>query len=355
MEVLLADEGGGFIGPSPPAEALSARLLKFNDTNLRSGTTLALKRELGLPSSLGFTFLTNVTPRREDGSVATIEDMVEASQGIQRLGVLRMDLDDLGNLFSRGFGEEQDTLSRKATLSFFLRLFFEGRLQSICQKEWCNGKVYSIYSGGDDLFIIGSWDVIPPLAQDIHNELSEFVAGNPNIHISAGIGLVRERFPLYQAAELARQALDERAKERRENGQLVKDAIDFLGTTSDWEAFGIAKQTAYRLVDLIDEGSVPRGILSLLGQIHELYRQSREKSFKSELASDRRQLHYGRWMWLAAYGLSRLIERLKDEKARAQIEALEREILTPEGIERLGLASRWAELLTRGGSNGKER
>lgn len=51
--------------------------------------------------------------------------MAYQSRGIHRLGVFRADVDNLGKLFAEGLGNDA-TLSRIASLSFSISLFFEG-------------------------------------------------------------------------------------------------------------------------------------------------------------------------------------------------------------------------------------
>ncbi|HWP28857.1 MAG TPA: hypothetical protein VNM50_04895, partial [Chloroflexota bacterium] len=58
------------------------------------------------------------------------------------------------------------------------------------------------------------------------------------------------------------------------------------------------------------------------------------------------QVPYGRWMWVAAYMLTRLAERLHPP-AQQQVAALPQVLLQPQAIRTLGLAARWAELLVR--------
>jgi len=117
--------------------------------------------------AIGRRFLVNVTPEKAN-RIKTFEEMAQDAQGIKRLGVLRMDVDDLGKIFSQGRGQGA-TLSRVAALSFAMSLFFEGWVEALAQKYNPSGKsladrVYSIYSGGDDLFFVGSWDAMPRLA-----------------------------------------------------------------------------------------------------------------------------------------------------------------------------------------------
>ncbi|MCS7222919.1 MAG: hypothetical protein N0A15_16765, partial [Anaerolineae bacterium] len=67
------------------------------------------------------------------GSIKPFEVMEVQSKGIQRLGVLRMDVDNLGKLFAEGFGENA-TLSRVAALSFAISLFFEGWVEVLAER-----------------------------------------------------------------------------------------------------------------------------------------------------------------------------------------------------------------------------
>ena len=113
------------------------------------------------------------------------------SKGIKRLGILRMDVDNLGLVFIQGlrfpkreslriddrdipgWGEvvleksitqrkSMASISRMTTLSRQLKNFFSGFLVNLLKQEDFD-KCQIIYSGGDDLFIIGSWHQLPGL------------------------------------------------------------------------------------------------------------------------------------------------------------------------------------------------
>ena len=110
--------------------------------------------------------------------------------GFERLGVLRMDVDNLGDLFKSGFGGNA-TLTRLASLSFRTSLFFDGWLKALCEQGKYKGLIYTVYSGGDDVFLLGPWDLIPDLAQEIVHDFSEYVGGNPDVHLSACLAFSR--------------------------------------------------------------------------------------------------------------------------------------------------------------------
>lgn len=290
---------------------------------------------------------------RKGGAVKPFPALEHHSKGIKRLGVLRMDVDNMGRIISEGLGDHA-TFSRLATLSFMVNLFFEGWAAELARRHNRqegepydkNGKydrVYSIYSGGDDLFFVGAWDAIAELALEVRNDLKRFVAEHPGIHASAGIALVGGKYPLYQAAEDAHEAL-EAAKDRP-----GKNAVNFLGQTLDWEKFAQAHDRKDTFIKWMEDKGVPRGLLQRLTRLYLRYLQ-KEKEMKDrgedKNQAGEEQVYWGPWHWHTAYQLKRL--KVKEE-VQKELEGL-REQLSGEkfrAIKWIGLAARWADLLTR--------
>ena len=307
----------------------------------------------------GFRFIANTTPRKADGQVKTFEDLALGATGLERVGVLRMDVDDLGKVLTHWMPNR--TMAATSALSNALDRFFSGWLDAIChevtddpQMKGVESKrsdlLYVIYAGGDDLFVVGAWDLMPLLADKIREQFDGYVGRNPHLHISAGITLEDRKFPLYQAAERAGDALDRGAKEltRKVDGQEVKkNAFSFLGLALGWETYAFVKKETERLIWLIQEQKVSRSLLSVLRAIHARYledvRQAAERSLTGE------KMYYGPWMWRKVYQLSRIRQRYGKQEIVQAIESLETEVLTAENMPYIGLATRWAEYLTRGG------
>jgi CRISPR-associated protein Csm1 len=295
----------------------------------------------GCPVAPGTRYTVNVTPRKGDG-VATFEDLQDASRGVRRLGVLRMDVDDLGGLFKWGMADA-GTLSRVASLSFALSLFFEGWVGERCRAMNAQGadKVYAIYSGGDDLFIVGAWDVLPGLADVLRRDLARFAAHNPVLHISGGLTLHGGKYPLYQAALDAEAALDAAKDfERPDEDGHDKDAFHWLGITLPWEDFEGIRSEQETLVHLVDDLGVNRSLLRVLLRLY---------ARATHAVDERGKAYWGPWMWRGAYYLRRMEDREKGGEATAEIKRI-RETLKENDfryIETLGPAARWAELLTR--------
>ena len=139
-----------------------------------------------------------------------ISSYIEREEGIKRLGVVRADIDNLGATFISGIPERFNSLSRTATLSRQLSLFFKYELNNILNHY----QITSIYSGGDDLFLIGAWDDIVEASIDINERFKTFTLGK--LSISAGIGIFNAKYPVSKMA-FETGLLEEAAKTGEKN------------------------------------------------------------------------------------------------------------------------------------------
>ena len=139
-----------------------------------------------------------------EGKGATLDDGV----GIPRLGVLRADVDNLGATFVSGLPEDKTSISRTSTLSRALSFFFKYQINQILKER--DYQVQIIYSGGDDLFIVGNWSDILFASADIRKAFDEYT-GNGTLTLSAGIGMFDAKYPI---ARMARETgnLEDAAK-----------------------------------------------------------------------------------------------------------------------------------------------
>lgn len=155
----------------------------------------------------------------------TFEELAEASNGINRLGVLRADVDNLGQAFTAGFDEKYNTLSRTTTLSRHLSLFFKYYINGLLEQGSfsINGALPGkrnatiVYSGGDDLFIVGAWDEMIELSVDIQQAFESYT--EHSLTLSAGIGIYTAGYPVSSMAQEVGR-LEEQSK-----GMFQKDAV----------------------------------------------------------------------------------------------------------------------------------
>jgi len=272
----------------------------------------------------------------------SFDELQEKSEGINRLGVLRMDVDNLGELFIKGFGVGADnlaTLSRIAALSFQLAFFFEGRVKKLCAEK--SNLIYAVYAGGDDVFLIAPWNLVPELARKIVADLADYTR-NPDVHLSAGMAFIHGKYPVYQAAEDAKDALDQ-AKGMPDR---KKNAFSFLGQAWKWSEFESVNAKFVRVKKLVsdpmEEGlGAPQAILQSLRQF------ALDEADKAKRLNGRPV--WGKWMWLGAYMLKRAAERAKQDDLKKELGDIGKELSANEyrEIGQWGTAARWAQLWLR--------
>ncbi len=303
--------------------------------------------------SLAYDFVGQATPYKKhpyENEIKDFEDLAKDSEGIHRLGILRMDVDNLGAVFSKGLGERA-TISRVATLSSSLSLFFEGWLNKFIKNKY-EKDIYLIYSGGDDLFLVGAWDKIINLSENIAERFKKFtmksIDNTENLTLSSGIAILPTKYPLYKGAEIAGE-FESASKEhkRRDEKDPSKNAVTFLGNTIGWEEFSAIEGFKNTLVRLIRDGKnekkLPHGIINRLARIYLLYEMEKRELRKSHTLGEIKELaKYQQWRWRLVYYLKRQSKIFEDE-----LERLQKIILKGNFIEHLDLPVRWAELLLR--------
>ena len=216
---------------------------------------------------------------RADGDVMTFDDMAEESRGTKRLAVLKADVDTLGYIFADGLrtGKRHfGTISRVNTMSRFLEIFFSGYVNQLISQREEYRNVYSVFSGGDDLFLIGPWDVIPHLAVEISRAFRNFAAQNPALTISAAVSVFQTREHIANMAKLSEESLKKvKNKTIKElyPEKTGRDGVSFLGQLFGWEDLREQLETGEKLARLLEDKKVSTGILRRIGTYSGMYRE----------------------------------------------------------------------------------
>lgn len=334
----------------------------------------------------------NHLPLNDNGDPATfdylagVREKKEGELSFKRLGVLRMDVDNLGKIFSKGFlcdsiknlkpdkksKKEPYSISRIATLSSMLDIFFSGYLNTLHQRAGFKDHLYILYSGGDDLFIVGRWGKTIDFAALIRDEFKRFTGEHPDLSISGGIILTPPKYPVHRSAELAGEA-ESAAKSKRKikNFDQEKDAVCFFGKTLSWNDFKVAQSLKNDLMQWIEEPkdgkkNMNRGLLSRLSQIYVTYQKEADlikkqvKDGKINLNEVAERVQYNKWRWRLVYSLQRFMNQNKDyeqEIKAIQTALIESNVYKDQKseqpiIEYLDLTVQWAEYQLR--TNKKE-
>jgi len=241
------------------------RIISINDTNVINN----FSRDIFKNVSKEFRFLGNNVPTKDD-KIISFEELAEInSKNYPLLGIMRMDVDNLGAVFSFGLKEINDdekkyTPSRVANLSRELNWFFTGYINQIANKH----NIYIAYSGGDDVFVVGNWYNIIKFSRELRKEFNDFVCNNNNLSASAGIIFTKPNFPISQSALLAGE--QEKLAKNTEI-KLEKDKVGVLDIQLNWQEFNEFIEYADRLIDFLEseEGKkiIPRSFLYYLYSI----------------------------------------------------------------------------------------
>jgi len=302
----------------------------------------------------------------QDESTASFHGLGAAARGGDRIAVLRMDMDNLGLIFTRGIPENMRTFSRLATLSRELTSFFKYHINGICGGKLGKGSspldlsrktpqetgrnLSIVYSGGDDLFIVGAWDEVTELAFDVRNSFNRFGGENPDVTISGGIVVQNPDFPLYRLAELARKA-EERAKADDEKNKITL----FYNPDLDQKRYKrveVVKQT-FLWRDAEEEVLVPLKAFLSLGKFE-------KNRFSSDLSRGLIYKLFGLFdQWEREGGklylprMAYLVSRLKNSLRKLEIreseafKTVDAFLMNPGKVKSLRSTLIWLELLSR--------
>ncbi len=279
----------------------------------------------------------NDFPTKEgEDVVKDFSDLAESKGSLQRLGVLRMDVDDLGLRLRTGLGDAW-SLARFATVSKHLDWFFKGYLNTIWKSsQTFKDQSYIVYSGGDDLLFVGRWECAVEFANLVYEHFSNWIGKNPYLSISGGVAIVHSHFPIIHTAKLAGKAEDKAKEHENTEGLTIKNAFNFLDTTVGWKKeFQEVKGLKIELTDYEKQKKTSKSLLSKIDR------------FATMQAEQEKHKLTQTWLWLSVYDLSRYARTINVEKAndaRQFVWKLQKDILNPQYLQRAALAARWAEL-----------
>ncbi|MDR0912827.1 MAG: type III-A CRISPR-associated protein Cas10/Csm1 [Methanobrevibacter sp.] len=325
----------------------SVEVIKLNDSNFLD--IIKDTNEKFTNVSFSFDVLGNNIPLVDIDNKTIpfyFEHLAKLSKGSDKLGVLKMDVDNLGLIFSLGLDYLKDkndnktkaisNISRTSTLSFYLDLFVSGFINEIsknkeymvykyddlcdeckenlkdlrveklifdenenerfeveiycddnkkpCSKCVKNGisTIYIDYSGGDDLLVIGPYDNIIKFAGELREKFKKWTSNNPDITISAGINIVSPKFPIGKAVQGA-ESLLKRSKNYGRN------RVTVFNETVEWENNGSYKdfhdlmKFSEDLEYLISKEIISTGfVYSMLQLWYKYFQKGTQESIESE-------------------------------------------------------------------------
>lgn len=193
-----------------------------------------------------------------------LEKTAQGIRGRNLLGILKADVDRLGQIFGRGLGDDRSP-ARIAQLSRLMDGYFAERLPWLLARDFPT--TYTVYAGGDDLLLVVPWRFALPLALHLREDFGAFAGGNPNLSLSAGIAFVHPHHPIALAAAEAAAMLE-----------LAKDAgrnrLGLFGRVLSWSKVKATLKLAEALHEAVRNETLPptflhrmRGFVAMRGRI----------------------------------------------------------------------------------------
>ena len=211
------------------------------------------------------------------GTPVTFEALSRRSRGDSRLAVLKADVDDMGQRVGE-VAHADPSYRQLRDFSRDLHAFFADRIREMLKEHW--PLIYTLYAGGDDLLLVGPWDVTFDFASALESAFRTGpAAAHGRLTLSAGIALTPYRVPIRHAVERAEELLEE-AKDRP-----GKNRCATLGGDWTWDQHRRVVGDGKMIADSVSDG-VPRGLLQRLLDLAE--------------ASGDRNLRAARWSYQVA-------------------------------------------------------
>lgn len=230
------------------------------------------------PRSLDLRFfhprrLARHVPRDAHGQPIEFVDLAAQARGAPMLGVLKADADSLGAAVSATLRASRgDGPAAMQHLSQSLDRFFTETLETEmagANSRW--NSIYTVFSGGDDLLAVGPWDVMLDFAAHVrtlfNQRFGQGAANSPSpapLTISAGVAIIKPRYPIHLAAQQAEELLERAKGEKAPRAAKPKDQCAALGGQWKWADHDAIIRAGKQLADWVDAGIIQRGWLHTL-------------------------------------------------------------------------------------------
>lgn len=238
------------------------------------------QKQFGVGVTIGITYqFFGLSLPTVNGIPISFDELAKMSKAFPKLGVLKADVDNLGTIFGSGLSSKgnKKSLASYKDLSNRVDIFFSAFLGefakqkdfaawiqpcSIHKSEFIKVKsndftlyrpikkapecetcdrggtltlVYSIFAGGDDLALVGPWDILIKFISKLNDEFNEYTANNPWFTLSGAIELFDAKSPINKAVEFCEESLEKSKARITVKGFPIKNSVTLFGETVLWD------------------------------------------------------------------------------------------------------------------------
>ncbi len=186
--------------------------------------------------------LNSYVPKGDYNSIKTFSDFIKEGEKTISSGLmaLKADIDRLGETFRVLYKEDFRKYNR---LSREVDFFFSDYITSLVAKR---DNLYTVFAGGDDLFLIGEYKEIVALSKEIRDEFYKFSLEKTTI--SMGLVMFKPTTPINFVSKMADDA-EKRAKKER-------DSIDIFGVSMKYNEFIQIEDDFSKVVKYLEDNKV---------------------------------------------------------------------------------------------------
>jgi CRISPR-associated protein Csm1 len=212
-------------------------------------------------------------PRRlvtdEDATrMSSLAELANRSEGAQRWGVLRADVDQFEIRLRAA-----NSIEEHIHLSALLKRFIAGEMAFLCTLPEFWRRVTLLHRGGDDFAVVGAWDALVAFAREVHRVFETFVEAN--LKDAAGV----EGKTISLAIAIAPECDTPLASVFEEAGFLLRSAkttdpgtLFVFGRALEWKRLADAEELKIALVRMVREFGFAGNFIHDLASV---YRESR--------------------------------------------------------------------------------
>ncbi len=237
--------------------------------------------------------LSSYVAKNDEDEVKTFEELAKESvkegkkdvvreHGVEVLMAMKGDIDDMGKFIQNS--KVTDSFARYNFFSRMIDYFF-----SVKASQMMKGRdIYTVFAGGDDIFILGAWDEVIEFTKELREEFKKFAQGS-ELTLSVGMIMTKPNKPINFVAQRVEMEL-ESSKEYKES-EKEKNAITLFGQTVGFDNyiydmtkdFQIIKEMAQKYPDVFNAAFLYR-LLELCDMKENIEDDIKNTMWKSKLS-----------------------------------------------------------------------
>jgi CRISPR-associated protein Csm1 len=180
------------------------------------------------------------------------EKQAKLRTGTDKIGVLKLDVDNLGSHFRDAFNSYTQFKYASDSLAYF----FGSHLHNLWEKNY-KDDILIVFAGGDDCFALGAWDRIFEFAYQLHKEFKAFTENK--LTFSASLMIVDAGYPVIRIGKEAEALLD-----KAKHASKDKNAVCMFGEVFSWKDYEKSQKISVVLKDFIENKQESKSILQTI-------------------------------------------------------------------------------------------